>query len=368
MTSTCASSEMAASFEDLSSLCSDKDIGSLILATTYDDDDLCASNNNNNNNNNNNKSHKSSNETTSKGENNDKAESIDNTSEESGTAEKAEGEEEVDDMEDYDFVNLVLDGEEDEADGFSEGWESSRSASPEPQQGDQRVLTSLPDAQSLENFQGHSSLPQTILQEVIYTSNSKEGSPAAESTEPNSNTASMIPKLRMTRDIYAALKNLALPSSSTSTPIPSVLLPQPAQSPAPQRIVATPSRFRLIRTQPPSSTVASFIPTPDNGSSSSPYQGKKGSPELKKAIRVTAYPCILRPINTTTTTTVTKANDVLMMTPPLAAAPEQVQVQVDGQKESMDVCKAIRRSTGERCTRLGRHTGYCQTHSLVVPK
>ncbi|KAG0368149.1 hypothetical protein BGX24_002939, partial [Mortierella sp. AD032] len=360
MTSTCASSEMTASFEDLSSLSSDKDIESLILATTYDDDDLCASNNNNN------KSHKSTNETASKGENNDKAEIIDNTSEVSGTAEKAE-EEEVDDMEEYDFVNLVLEREEDEADVLSEGWESSRSASPEPQQGDQRVFTSLPDAQSLENYQGHSSLPQTILQEDIYTSNSKEDSPAAESTEPNSNTASMIPKLRMTRDIYAVLQNLALPSS-TSTPIPSVLLPQPAQSPAPQRMVATPSRIRLIRTQPPSSTVTPFIPTPDNGSSSSPYQGKKNSPELKKAIRITAYPCILRPINTTTTTTVTKANDVPMMTPPLAAAPEQVQVQVDKQKEeSMDVCKAIRRSTGERCTRLGRHTGYCQTHCLMVP-
>ncbi|KAG0275122.1 hypothetical protein BGZ95_009167 [Linnemannia exigua] len=357
MTSTCASSEMADSFEDLSSLSTDKDIESLILATTYDDDDLCGRDNDNT----------SANKPISQYEDNNDEDIITNKYEVDGTTKT------VEEMEDDDFVDIVLGDEEDEAGVLSEGWESSRSESPEPQQGNQRALPFLPDTRPLEDHQGQSSLSQIAPQEDNSTSNNKEDPPAAETVEPHANTASMIPKMRMTKDIFAAALKMPFSPSSPSTPTPSAVLPPPASSPAPKRVIATPSRIRQIRTQPTSSIMGSFFTTPDSGSSSSSSSSsqsrvKMDSSILKRAISVTAHPR-LRLIDITSNATPIKANDVPMMTPPLAEAPEQVQVQEDGQEEDSEgICQAIRRSTGKRCTRLGQHSGYCQTHCLLVPK
>ncbi|KAF9901359.1 hypothetical protein EC991_006250 [Linnemannia zychae] len=320
MTSTCASSEVADSFEDLSSLSSDKDIESLILATTYDDDDLSVYNNNN-----------STSDISCSGYD---AEGTD-TKLEANEAVEVAGKE-VDVHEDDDFVDLRIDDEEDEVDVFSEGWESPHSASPEPQQNDRQDRPSsspLP----LENNLGQMSLSDIPQFKNTVTASSQKNMDtemamdnpvkSTRASKLNSSTVVMIPKIRMSKDIFAAVRKPILTTISSSTTPPSATA---APSPALQRANATPSRIRATRIQFPKRNVASFIPTPNNGTplSSPSSPGNKRSPALKKpSVFATPSQIMLTASAITTTLTPIEVVDTSVMapSPSSAAAPENVQ-------------------------------------------
>ncbi|KAF9131644.1 hypothetical protein BGW39_001549 [Mortierella sp. 14UC] len=378
MTSTCASSEVTDSFEDLSSLSSDKDIESLVLATTYDDEDNCVDNN---------QSTKVA--ARNKDESKNVAENTDNKPKVDEAAKEIETE--VDGSEEDDFVDIVMDDEEDEEDVLTEWWESSRSASPESQRDDQQDFP--PSGPLLvESHQDHTSMSEVSLLKSTTSASPHENldanknnfkddptTAAAATAEPHTILASMIPKMRISKDIFAAVRKAAPTSSSRIITIPSATAPP---SPALQRAMGTTSRIRSTRTQPTGSTVASFITSPNSGSSSisSSSPGNKYSPDPKKPVTFASYRRLMRTANATATpATPAKAIGAPVKTLPLAAgAPEKAQVpeQSQGQEwqeeeeeeDGKGVCRAIRRSTGKRCTRLGRHAGYCQTHRLMVPK
>jgi hypothetical protein len=316
MTTVYAASDVADSFEDLSSLSSDKDIESLVLATTYDDDD------DDNDLGNNTKSADDSSNNSSK------------TSVPAKEEEEQEGEEnqKVDkpSSDDEDLVDLAgADVEDDEDENvLSEGWESTRSTTPEPQ-GSHQGLSSCFDL-SLPEKQMTSPRPHDID-----SANDSKDSTAAEkamtNTSTNANTiptpmtSSPIPRIRirLTSDIFAEFNK---PSPSKSVMIASSL--------PPDRVAVTSSRLRLAGPKATKISTTSVTATPESGNVTSPRDQKDMEP--KKAVLITLP---TTPPDTTTTT-------------------DNAQTQEEGDSK----CMAIRRSTGKRCIRKGRHNGYCRTH------
>lgn len=323
MTSTYDASDVADSFEDLSSLSSDKDIQSLVLATTYsddDDDDLSKN---------------------SKATDNNKPEA-------NGTKKKEEDgvhPAKVNDVDDDGFVYLAGADVEDEEDILSEGWESSRSTPPELQCAHQNLFTkpepSLPKNQaSILLHQNNDTNNSNDKEDPIATTTAK-----ATTNNSNPTSASSIPrsKMRMTKDILAALSN-PIPSASVAI----------ASSPSPDRVLATPSRLRLVRQNAANTTAT----TPDATSVPSP-QAKQNA-KRKKAVLTKLL--VASTVDQPTAPTATVGPSVSSATAAATVTTEKTQQQEDGD----GICKAIRRSTGKRCIRHGEHDGYCSMHRLLV--
>ncbi|KAF9094096.1 hypothetical protein BGX23_002534 [Mortierella sp. AD031] len=303
MTSTYAPSEVADSFEDLSSLSSDKDIESLIMATSYDDDDYLTGNSNLDSNNN--------------------------------PAQDRTAEEEESSM-DEDFVDIAGAVVEDEADILSEGWEFSCPSTPDSQE----------DQQDDPPRPSKAGSPLSTSQPTVEKSTSRPaGASGQETTSANTTTnfsSSSIPRMRMSKDIFAAFQKSLQPTpvsksgTSLSSSTSSSRLPAP--------------RFRPIRLQTTStSTSSTSTPTPGTAS---PVRAKKAF----IAKRLINFP----------------ADTKVTMTPPLpgksvtqTSVSDQLgqgQMPEEEEEEEVVLCKAIRRSTGKRCTRPVRHAGYCKVH------
>ncbi|KAK3833081.1 MAG: hypothetical protein JOS17DRAFT_741467 [Linnemannia elongata] len=322
MTSTYDTSDVADSFEDLSSLSSDKDIESLVLATTYsdnDDDDLgddCKASDN----------HLEVNGKEKKEENGDHPTKVND-----------------DDDDDDGFVDLAGTDVEDVDDVLSVGWESSRSTSPEPQCVHLNLFTK-PESSLPEN-QASNRLGQD---DDTSNSNDKKDPVATTTEEATTNntkqtSASSIPRIitRMTKDISAAF-NLPIPSASVAI----------VSLTPPERVVATPSHLRPGRQKAANTT------TPDDGSVPSPQA--KHNTEPKKAVRTKLS--VASTVDQPTVPSATVEPSVSSATGAAAITTGKNKQQEEGDS----ICKAIRRSTRKRCTRHGRHDGYCSTHRLLV--
>ncbi|KAF9140944.1 hypothetical protein BG015_001461 [Linnemannia schmuckeri] len=315
MTSTYAASDVADSFEDLSSLSSDKDIESLVLATIYNDDDDDELD----------KNSKSTNTTNTEAE---------------GTATKED--------DDDDFVDLVGADVEDGGDVLSECWEFSHSISPEPQDSHRDSTTLLESSQPEK-------APTRLLEN---RSTKKKKGPSATTTAKvvtSNNTnlplTSSIPKIkkRMMKDILAPL-NKPVPSASVVI----------ASSASPNRVVAIPSRLRQPRQKAAkiTTTTTATATFPDAVSAPSPQAKKYAEP--KKAVAASHQ--ATGALDQTAVPTAIVGPSV----PSAIAAAFTITDKTQKQEESDGICKAIRRSTGKRCTRHGQHGGYCSTHRLLV--
>ncbi|KAF8942953.1 hypothetical protein BGZ47_005944 [Haplosporangium gracile] len=315
MTSSYAASDVADSFEDLSSLSSNKDIESLVLATVYNDDDDDDVDKN-----------KKSTDTTNPGA--------------EGTATKENDKDNytrVDDVDD-DFVDLVGADVEDEGDVLSEGWDSSRSASPEPQDVHQ-------DSSTLPAFEQPENQASTRLLDNRDTKKNKNPTAttiAKTATRSNTNPTltSLIPKIkiRMTKGILAAL-NKPAPSASVAL----------VSSTPPNRVVTTSSHLRLVR----QNAIKTTTTTTDTATS-------LGGAEPKKTV-VANHQTTGAPDQTAVPTAIVDPS-----VPSATAAAFIATEKTQKQEKSDGICKAIRRSTGKRCTRHDRHDGYCSTHRLLV--
>ncbi|OAQ26612.1 hypothetical protein K457DRAFT_21991 [Linnemannia elongata AG-77] len=257
MTSTYDASDVADSFEDLSSLSSDKDIESLVLVTTYSDDD--------------------------DGDlgKNSKATDNNNNPEANGTERKEEGggrSTKEDDDDDDGFVDLIGADVEDEEYVLSEGWESLRSTTPEPQYAHQGPSTK-PEP-SLPKNQASNRLHQD---DDAKNSNDKKNpiarTTAKTITNNNTNPTSglSIPrrKVRMAKDNFAAISKL-IPSASVAI----------NSSPPSDCVVVSPSRLRLVHRKAVSNITSATVTatTPDDANVRL-FRAKKNV-EPKKAVRI----------------------------------------------------------------------------------
>ncbi|KAK5805537.1 hypothetical protein F5H01DRAFT_417016 [Linnemannia elongata] len=258
MTSTYDASDVADSFEDLSSLSSDKDIESLVLATTYSDDD-----------------------DGDLGKNSKATDNNNNNAEANGTERKEEGgglSTKEDDDDDDGFVDLIGADVEDEEYVLSEGWESLRSTSPEPQYAHQGLSTK-PEP-SLPKNQASNRLHQD---DDAKNSNDKKNPiarmTAKTTTNNNTNPTSglSIPrrKVRMAKDNFAALSK-SIPSASVAI----------NSSPPSDCVVISPSRLRLVHRKAVSNTTSATATatTPDDANVRL-FRSKKNM-EPKKAVRI----------------------------------------------------------------------------------
>ncbi|KAG0288320.1 hypothetical protein BGZ96_007876 [Linnemannia gamsii] len=348
MTTFYAASDVADSFEDLSSLSSDKDIESLVLATTYSDGD------------DDNDFGKNVKSTDDSSKNNSKA---------GGPAKKEEEQVREENQKAYDtgsddddFVDLNgadVEDKDEEVLVLSEGWDSSRSTTPEPQDAHQ-----APSSWSnllLSNYQTtsrrHENDSADSNKDSIAAATTLVNTTTKTSTNPIPMTSSLIPRIRirMTSDILAKL-NKPIPSASV-TIVPSL---------PPDRVVATPSRLGLARqkvTKIPtkSATATATATTPDIGKF--PSLRDKNDVGPKMAVLATFPPPST--VNETPTFDTTIKPAASTATSPGAATTTgtpQMQEESDGK------CKAFRRSTGKRCNYSPRHGRYCSKHRLFVHK
>ena len=329
MTSNYDASDVVNSFEDLSSLSSNKNIESLVLATTYsddDDDDLRKN-----------------------------TKSTDNNSLKANGAEKKEEDgnypTKVDDDDDDGFVDLVGADVEDEEDVLSEGWESSRSTPPEPQCAHQDL--SIKPASPPKN-QASNRLHQD---DDTDNSNDKKDPIATTKAKANTNyninltSTSSIPRIktRMTKDILAALNK---PNSSGSVAI--------ASSPPLDRVVVTPSRLRLARQKAANkaTSATATATTPDDASVPSPQTKQIAKP--KKTVPTKHL--VASTVDQPAAPTATVEPSVSLATGAASTTTDKPQLQEQGD----GICKAIRLPTGRRCTRYGRHDGYCSMHRFLA--
>lgn len=350
MTTIYATSDVADSFEDLSSLSSDKDIESLVLATTYSDDDG----------------------------DNDIGKDITPTdasskinSKTGGPAKKEDEQEgEVNQKangtgsDEDDFVDLAgadVEDEEEEEGVLSEGWESSRSSTPEPQDAHQASSPwsdlLLPENQTLsrhlENDSANSSKVSIAAAAAMVNARTKT------STNPTPKTSSLIPRIRirMSSDILAKLYKPTPSASVTISP-----------SPPSDRAVATPSRLGLapqkatkISTTSVMAIATTTATTLDTGKVPPPQDKKNVEPKM----------ALLATLPFTSTINETPAPETIVEPGALTATSAGTATTTDNpqtQEEGDGKCKAIRRSTGKRCAYSGQHGGYCRTHRLLVQK
>ncbi|KAF9119024.1 hypothetical protein BGX30_004141 [Mortierella sp. GBA39] len=217
MASTYDASNVADSFEDLSSLSSNKDIESLVLATTYSDDDDADLGKN--------------------------SRATDNNTPEAHGTEKKEEEVDhppkTDDDDDDGFVHLVGADVEDQGDVLSEGWESSLSTSPEPQCAHQDLSTKpeplLPKNQASNRLhQGDDTINSHDKKDPSEMTTAK----ATTNNNTNPTSASSIPRIKTQTNE----DNLA----SLNKPIPSASVTKASSSP-PDRVVATSWRLRVAQ-------------------------------------------------------------------------------------------------------------------------
>ncbi|KAF9537037.1 hypothetical protein EC957_008969 [Mortierella hygrophila] len=321
MASTCDASNVADSFEDLSSLSSNKDIESLVSATTYsDDDDDDPGKNSKATGNNNPEVHGT-----------EKKEEVDNPTK-------------TDDDNDDDFVHLVGADVEDEEDILSEGWESSLSTSPEPQCSHQDLSTLLPKNKA-----------SSRLHQDDDTNNSYDKKDPSETTTAkattNNNTnptsASSIPRIniQMNKDTPAEL-NKPIPSASVAI----------ASSPPPDRVIASLWQHVVQNAAKVATRATATATTLDDANVPSPQAEQVAEPktvltDLQVSITVNQP----APPTATVEPSISSATGVVFTTT------DMTQWQEDN-----GICKAILPSTGKRCTHHCRHDRYCSTHSFLA--
>ncbi|KAG0077783.1 hypothetical protein BGZ90_006524 [Linnemannia elongata] len=256
MTSTYDASDVADSFEDLSSLSSDKDIESLVLATTYSDDD--------------------------DGDlgKNSKATDNNNNPEANGTERKEEGgghSTKEDDDDDDGFVNLIGTDVEDEEYVLSEGWESLRSTSPEPQYSHQGLSTkpepSLPKNQASNRLHQDDDANSNDKKNPIARTTAK--TITNNNTNPSSGLSIPRRKVRMAKDNFAAL----------SKPIPSASVAINSSPPS-DCVVVSPSRLRLVHRKAVSNTTSATATATTPDDANVPLFRAKKNMELRKAVRI----------------------------------------------------------------------------------
>ncbi|KAH7028714.1 hypothetical protein BKA57DRAFT_523935 [Linnemannia elongata] len=257
MTSTYDASDVADSFEDLSSLSSDKDIESLVLATTYSDDD---------------DGDLGKNSKATDNNNNPEANSTERKEEGGGHSTKE------DDDDDDGFVDLIGADVEDEEYVLSEGWESLRSTSPEPQYAHQGLSTkpepSLPKNQASNRLhQDDDAKKSNDKKNPIARTTAK--TTTNNNTHPTSGPPIPRRKVRMAKDNFAALSKL-IPSESVAI----------NSSPPSDCVVVSPSRLRLVHRKAVSNTTSATATatTPDDANVLL-FRAKKNM-ELRKAVRI----------------------------------------------------------------------------------
>ncbi|KAG9061956.1 hypothetical protein KI688_006673 [Linnemannia hyalina] len=312
MASTYDASNVADSFEDLSSLSSNKDIESLVLATTYSDDD---------------------NDDLGK---NSKATDNDNP-EAHGTEKKAEVDNPIktDDDNDDGFVHLVGADVQDEEDVLSEGWESSLSISPEPQCAHQDLSTK-PEPLLSENKASNR------LHQDDDTNNSHDKKDPSETTmakaTTNNNTnptsASSIPRIEMQMNKYIP--------AALNKPIPPILVTI-ASSPPPDRVVASLWQHVVQNAAKVATRATATATTPDDASVPSPQAKQVAEPKKTVLTKLQVTGTVNQPAASTVT--------VEPSISPATGAAFTTTDMTQWQEEDNGVCKAILPSTGKRCTR-----------------